>query len=62
MRSLVVAAFALSAFAAPAFAAPCKDAHGKFMKCAPVHMMAPKRCKDMRGKFAKCGMPGTHPV
>lgn len=34
-----------------AFAAPCKDAKGKFIKCAP-----PKKgpCKDAKGKFIKC--------
>ncbi|WP_174241435.1 hypothetical protein [Caulobacter sp. S45] len=54
MRSLIIAAFALSAIAAPAFAAPCKDAHGKFMKCPPMRVMPMRRCKDIHGKFMKC--------
>jgi hypothetical protein len=63
MRSLIVAAFALSLMSAPAFAAPCKDAKGKFIKCpAPAAAMSKQRCKDAKGKFAKCGLPGTKPV
>jgi len=57
-------AFAVTAMlAAPVTAAGtrCRDAHGKFIKCAP----APKkvvRCKTANGKFAKCGTPGAKPV
>lgn len=37
-------------------AAPCKDAKGKFMKCAPkpVHGVKKAPCKDAKGKFIKC--------
>jgi hypothetical protein len=38
-------------------AAPCKDAKGKFIKCPPVHHVAPVKkgpCKDAKGKFIKC--------
>ena len=42
----------------PAFAAPCKDAKGKFIKCAPkMAMKAPAkttRCRDAKGHFMKC--------
>ncbi len=62
MRSLIVAAFALSLFSAPAFAAPCKDAKGKFIKCPVAAAATPKRCKDARGKFTKCGTPGAKPA
>ena len=33
----------------------CKDAKGKFMKCAPPAAPAkPKQCRDAKGKFIKC--------
>jgi hypothetical protein len=62
MRTLLVAAFALSTLAAPALAAPCKDAKGKFTRCPPAAAAKPARCKDAKGKFAKCGAPGAKPV
>jgi len=52
--------------------APCRDAHGKFIKCAapaaapmtpaktaPMAPMAAKtnHCKDAKGKFIKCATP-----
>jgi len=40
--------------------APCRDAKGKFTKCAQVKK--PQRCKDAKGRFAKCGTPGAKPV
>ncbi len=52
MRNFMILAVALSMAASSAIAAPCRDAHGKFMKCAPA---APQRCRDARGKFMKCG-------
>jgi hypothetical protein len=44
---------------APASAAPCKDAKGKFVKCArPIVGKGPpvKKavCKDAKGRFIKC--------
>lgn len=53
-----VIALALLAGSAPSFAASCRDAKGKFAKCAP----AAKHCRSANGKFAKCGLPGTHPA
>jgi hypothetical protein len=57
-RTLVYAAIlaiSLSSLAtAPAGAAVCKDAKGKFMKCAPVKPEPAKRCRDTHGKFMKC--------
>ena len=53
MRRLLLASFAL-AFAASttSFAAsPCRDANGKFVKCATVKA---KKCRDAKGKFVKC--------
>ena len=63
IRSFVIAlgAFALAAVPATA-AAPCKDAKGRFMKCAPPVAAKSARCKDAKGKFAKCDAPGAKPV
>ena len=52
MRTFLILAAALSMAASSAIAAPCRDAHGRFMKCAP---MAPQRCRDVHGRFMKCG-------
>lgn len=44
----------------PSFAAErCRDAKGKFVKCATTKVPAPSKCKDAKGKFAKCGTPGA---
>jgi hypothetical protein len=53
MRRLVIAALALGfGFSSAAYAAtPCRDASGKFIKCAPV---PPTKCRDAKGKFTKC--------
>lgn len=48
--------------AAPAKPVQCKDAKGKFMKCAPAAPAKPVRCKDAKGKFAKCDAPGAKPT
>ena len=54
---LVIAALVLalgSAASSQAIsAAPCKDAKGKFIKCA-APVMKPAHCKDAKGKFIKC--------
>eukprot|EP01037_Dinobryon_pediforme_P017039 gene17042-17228_t len=35
--------------------APCRDAKGKFIKCAPAPAKPkPKSCRDAKGKFIKC--------
>lgn len=52
-----IAAASLVAIPAVSNAAPCRDAKGKFIKCAEKKE-APKRCKDAKGKFAKCGTAG----
>ncbi len=39
---------------APASAAPCKDAKGKFVKCAPKPPAKKAVCKDAKGRFIKC--------
>lgn len=52
----LVAAFALGSVATPADAKACRDAKGKFTKCAPaMSMTAKKPCRDAKGKFTKCG-------
>ena len=61
IRNTLFAAAALSLLAsAPATAAPCKDARGRFIKCATAKP-APQRCK-LNGRFAKCGTPGARPI
>ena len=63
VRPIVFAAtlaFVAGAFS-PALAAPCRDAKGKFIKCATAAPSKPVRCKA-NGKFAKCGTPGAKPV
>ncbi len=66
MRRILVSAavlLSLSAAALDASAAPaCRDAKGKFIKCAPAKPATPVRCKDAKGKFAKCGAPGAKPA
>ena len=61
-RTVMIAAgtLALVAAAGPVSAAPCKDAKGKFIKCA-ASPKPPVRCKA-GGKFARCGTPGAKPV
>ena len=68
IRRIVGNALALSLViglaAAPALAAPCRDAKGKFIKCAakPAAPAKAVRCKGANGKFAKCGTPGAKPM
>ena len=57
IRFLIPAMAAAFLIAAPAAvqAAPCKDAKGKFIKCAPKPApAATAQCKDAKGKFIKC--------
>jgi hypothetical protein len=51
MKKLVLALSALSLLAgsAPSIAANCRNAKGKFVKCAK-----PKQCRDAKGHYAKC--------
>jgi hypothetical protein len=67
--SLMAASPALS-FAA---AKPCKDAKGKFIKCAPAPVPTPAassatpaaattKCRDAKGKFTKCPTTGAAPA
>ena len=62
MRMILIAVSTLAFAATPAFAAPCRDAHGKFIKCADKAPAKAKRCKSANGKFAKCGTPGAKPM
>ena len=63
MRKFIIALAALGILAgsAPSLAAPCRDAKGKFVKCAAAKAK-PVHCKDAKGKFAKCGTNGAKPV
>ena len=58
MRQLIIAVAALGfSFATCAHAAtPCRDASGKFIKCASVPAK-PAKCRDAKGKFTACS-PG----
>lgn len=62
LRSIIAAAALASLAAVPSHAAPCRDANGKFVKCAAKAAAKPVKCKDAKGKFAKCGTPGAVPV
>lgn len=35
-------------------AAACRNAKGKFIKCAPIKAPPVKRCRDTKGHFKKC--------
>jgi len=48
--------------ATPSLAASCRDAKGKFIKCAEKAPVKATRCKAANGKFAKCGTPGAKPI
>lgn len=62
MLKALFTAVALTLFASASVqAAPCRDAQGKFVKCATTKTKA-AQCKDAQGKFAKCGAPGAKPV
>ena len=57
LSTALVAAFALGAVATPAGAKACRDANGKFAKCASASssMGGPKKaCRDAKGHFVKC--------
>ena len=58
----LLALAAIATLISPLAAAPCRDAKGKFIKCAPAAAAKPTRCKDAKGKFAKCGAPGAKPA
>jgi hypothetical protein len=62
LKTLLIAASLAGLAAAPATAAPCRDAKGKFIKCATKAPAKAARCKDAKGKFAKCGTPGAKPA
>jgi hypothetical protein len=63
-KQLVILPIAMTvavALASPASAAACRDAHGKFVKCAQKAAPA-THCKDAKGKFVKCNAPGAKPA
>lgn len=62
LKSLFLTVSLVSLAAVPAAAAPCRDAKGKFIKCATAAPVKAKRCKAANGKFAKCGTPGAKPA
>ncbi len=66
MRRILVSAAVLLSLTGAALdasaATACRDAKGKFMKCATVKPATPVRCKDAKGKFAKCSAAGAKPA
>ena len=63
IQKLMLAATSFAILATtPVLAAPCRDAKGKFIKCAPAAPAKATRCKAANGKFAKCGTPGAKPI
>ena len=63
LRNFAFAAAALTLTASPVWAAPCKDAKGRFMKCATKTVVTKTvRCKSANGRFAKCGTAGAKPA
>lgn len=62
LRTAVIAVSLVALGTTPAFAAPCRDAKGKFIKCATAAPVKTTKCKDAKGRFAKCGTPGAKPA
>ena len=62
IRSFMLAAASIALLSTPALAAPCRDAKGKFIKCAAAAPAKATRCKTANGKFAKCGTAGAKPM
>jgi ribosomal protein L40E len=65
MRNLILAlsAFGLLAASVPSIAAThCRDAKGKFIKCANKAPVNTTKCRDPKGHFTKCGTPGAKPA
>jgi hypothetical protein len=63
MQRVIAAMLALGLVAGstPSLAAPCRDAKGKFVKCATAPAK-PTRCRDAKGRYAKCATPGAKPA
>ena len=62
IRNMMLAAASIALLSTPALAAPCRNAKGKFIKCATAAPAKGARCKAANGKFAKCGTPGATPI
>lgn len=62
MKLLITAFAASSLLVIPANAAACRDAKGKFTKCADKAPAKATKCKDAKGRFAKCGAVGAKPI
>ena len=60
--NLMLATTSIALIWTPAFAAPCRNAQGKFIKCAIAAPAKSTRCKAANGKFAKRGTPGAKPM
>lgn len=61
IATILSAALLMGALTTAADAAPCRNAAGKFIKCASAPAK-PTRCKGSNGKFVKCGTPGAKPI
>lgn len=62
IRNMMLAVVSIALLSTPALAAPCRNAKGKFMKCATAAPVKATRCKAANGRFAKCGTPGAKPM
>lgn len=61
--AILSAAAMMALTGAAASAAQCRDAHGKFVKCAtaaPAPTASSGRCRDAHGKFIKCVPAKAH--
>jgi hypothetical protein len=65
MRKFIICLTALGLItgSAPSIAATqCRDAKGKFVKCAKHAPAKPTKCRDAKGHYAKCGTKGAKPA
>ena len=62
IRKMMFAVVSIALLSTPVLAAPCRDAKGKFIKCATTAPAKPMRCKAANGRFAKCGTAGAKPM
>lgn len=61
--AILSGAAVLALTGAAASAAQCRDAHGKFIKCAtakPASASTSGHCRDAHGKFIKCVPAKAH--
>ena len=59
---IALSGVALLAGSAPSLAAHCRDAKGRYTKCAKPAPAKPTRCRNAKAKYAKCGTAGAKPA